>query len=49
MKKHVLVGLSVFGELDDLIICYKANSPSISPPGAQKWMMEGIVSWSRDF
>lgn len=29
VKKHVLVGLSVFDELDDLIICYKANSPSI--------------------
>lgn len=29
VKKHVLEGLSVFDELDDLIICYKANSPSI--------------------
>lgn len=29
VKKHVLQGLSVFDELDDLIICYKANSPSI--------------------
>lgn len=28
-KKHDLEGLSVFDELDDLIICYKANSPSI--------------------